>query len=262
MAKGFGISDLASLGFGQVGQLLDTMDMMSKTWSGMALPTALSPSSSIEELDKRISDLRAIEQWLSLNQNMLRSTIQGLEVQRGTIATLQSFGQAMGLSPEARAEGGPLPWDPERLAALFAAAQHPTGSASSGDASSGNTSSGNLSSGSTPAGDARARNPSTAAGASDEGAANGGGQGATQADATQVAQAWWNMLNEQFQQLANAAVGGMAAAGDTGRAAPGATTKPGKRSATAGPARRQRGAKAGGTTTGGASGRKRTPRSP
>src|SRR5690606_5635975 len=133
VAKGFGISDLASLGFGQVGQLLDTMDMMSKTWSGMAMPAALDPTASIEELDKRIADLRAIEQGPDLNQNMLRSTIQGLEVQRGTIAPLQSFGRAMVVT-EGRGEGGTLRWDHERLAALFAAAQGSAGQAASGTA--------------------------------------------------------------------------------------------------------------------------------
>ena len=198
MAKGFGISDLASLGFGQVGQLLDTMDMMSKTWSAMALPAAMSPTLSIEELDKRISDLRAIEQWLSLNQNMLRSTIQGLEVQRGTIATLQSFGKAMG-----SAEAGAQAFDPDRLASFFAAMQQP--GASSGDGG--------------PAAPRAEGTASAAESAPTPGKATGEGEPAAgQAEVAQLAQAWWNMLNGQFQQVASAALGGMAATTETGKA--------------------------------------------
>ncbi len=202
MAKSFGISDLASLGFGQVGQLLDTMDMMSKTWSAMALPAAMSPTLSIEELDKRIGDLRAIEQWLALNQNMLRSTIQGLEVQRGTIATLHSFGKAMG-SPEAGAQA----FDPDRLAALFAAMQQ-TGAPAGNDGPAPSGAEENA-----PAAAART-NPAPDTPRGDSAPAAG------QGDATQLAQAWWNMLNEQFQQVTSAALGGMASAGEAGKAAP------------------------------------------
>jgi hypothetical protein len=60
-----------------------------------ALPSMITPTLDIEELDKRIADLRAVEQWLNLNTNMLRTTIQSLEVQRNTIATLKSFGGSM-----------------------------------------------------------------------------------------------------------------------------------------------------------------------
>lgn len=60
-----------------------------------ALPSMITPTLDVEELDKRIADLRAVEQWLNLNTNMLRTTIQSLEVQRNTIATLKSFGGSM-----------------------------------------------------------------------------------------------------------------------------------------------------------------------
>lgn len=93
-------------GFGQA-------DMMGKMWEMMRLnPFAaampgggqgvgpslsmmsdmLAPLTNIEELDKRVTDMRAVEQWLKLNLNMLQSAIQALEVQRATLATLRSFG--------------------------------------------------------------------------------------------------------------------------------------------------------------------------
>jgi hypothetical protein len=60
------------------------------------------PTLDIEELDKRIQDLKSVENWLQLNMSVLRSTIQGLEVQRATLAALKSFSAAM--TPEAMAE--------------------------------------------------------------------------------------------------------------------------------------------------------------
>lgn len=63
-----------------------------------ALPNMIAPTLDLGELDKRIADLHAVEQWLQLNAAMLRTTIQSLEVQRATIATLKQVGGAM-LSP-------------------------------------------------------------------------------------------------------------------------------------------------------------------
>ena len=57
------------------------------------------PPMDLEELDKRIHDLRAVESWLQLNASLLRTAIQGLEVQRATLVALQTFGSA--LSPDA-----------------------------------------------------------------------------------------------------------------------------------------------------------------
>ncbi|WP_248320964.1 PhaM family polyhydroxyalkanoate granule multifunctional regulatory protein [Caballeronia sp. Sq4a] len=96
-------------GFSGLGQA----DMMGKMWEMMRLnPFAaamsggaqganpslsmmsdmLAPLTNIEELDKRVTDMRAVEQWLKLNLNMLQSAIQALEVQRATLATLRAFG--------------------------------------------------------------------------------------------------------------------------------------------------------------------------
>lgn len=69
------------------------------------------------ELDKRIQEMKAVEQWLSLNLQILKTTIQGLEVQRGTLAAIQSFSDSMGKTstakPEAPEESGAgTPQDP------------------------------------------------------------------------------------------------------------------------------------------------------
>jgi hypothetical protein len=79
------------------------------------LPSMIAPTLDVEELDKRIADLRAVEQWLNLNLSMLRTAVQSLEVQRNTIATLKSFGGAMlsaapsGAAPPPIAANWPYP---------------------------------------------------------------------------------------------------------------------------------------------------------
>ena len=89
----------------------ETFDLMQKLWGGIGMPTPgnlasltnmpqqmpsmLAPTIDVGELDKRIADLRAVEKWLELNASMLRTTIQTLEVQRATIATLKGISGAM-----------------------------------------------------------------------------------------------------------------------------------------------------------------------
>ncbi|WP_338770297.1 PhaM family polyhydroxyalkanoate granule multifunctional regulatory protein [Massilia sp. METH4] len=75
--------------------MTDTLDFVKSLWGSMGVPGLASPTLSLDELDKKISDLKAVESWLNLNQAMLRSSIQALEVQRGTIATLKSMGQSL-----------------------------------------------------------------------------------------------------------------------------------------------------------------------
>lgn len=89
-------------GFGQSGDTAQNpvfagMEMMRKAWQGMAgagvsgFESAGMPIMSIEDLERRIGELQAVESWLRLNLSMLSNTIQGMEIQRSTMATLRSF---------------------------------------------------------------------------------------------------------------------------------------------------------------------------
>ncbi len=83
-----------------VGAVADTLDFVKNLWGSMSvpginLPSMASPTLSVDELDKKIADLKAVESWLNVNVSMLRGTIQALEVQRGTIATLKSMGATL-----------------------------------------------------------------------------------------------------------------------------------------------------------------------
>ena len=90
----------------------DSLELMKKMWGFAGLPSAgnlasmasripqqlpnmFAPTLDVDELEKRIADLRAVEQWLELNASILRTTIQSLEVQRATIATLKGISGTM-----------------------------------------------------------------------------------------------------------------------------------------------------------------------
>ncbi len=56
----------------------------------------VAPTLNVEELDKRITDLKAVHFWLEQNASALGATIQALEVQKMTLATLQGMNFSMG----------------------------------------------------------------------------------------------------------------------------------------------------------------------
>ena len=74
--------------------MTDGFDFFKNIWSSMSIPQSVAPTTDLAELDKRIADLKAVEQWLNLNLNMLRATIQGFEVQRGALGMMQAFTSA------------------------------------------------------------------------------------------------------------------------------------------------------------------------
>ncbi len=76
-------------------QVHDPLNFMRNMWSnmGFSLPGMVAPTFDLEELDKRIKDMKAVEGWLRMNLSMLQMTIQGLEMQRTTVSAVQTMGQ-------------------------------------------------------------------------------------------------------------------------------------------------------------------------
>mgnify|MGYP000013969324 FL=1 len=56
----------------------------------------IAPTLNVEELDKRISELKSVQFWLDQNATALKATIQALEVQKMTLATLKGMNFNMG----------------------------------------------------------------------------------------------------------------------------------------------------------------------
>ena len=78
------------------------------------------PTMSAEDLDKRIGELKTVQFWLEQNTRALAATIQALEVQKMTLATLKSMnfpmpgafaasgaGAGQAAAPEAASEAAP-----------------------------------------------------------------------------------------------------------------------------------------------------------
>ncbi|RCW71512.1 PhaM family polyhydroxyalkanoate granule multifunctional regulatory protein [Pseudorhodoferax soli] len=55
----------------------------------------VAPTLSVEDLDKRITELKAVQFWLDQNAMALKATIQALEVQKMTLATLKGMNVSM-----------------------------------------------------------------------------------------------------------------------------------------------------------------------
>lgn len=55
----------------------------------------VAPTLSVEDLEKRIGELKAVQFWLDQNAMALKATIQALEVQKMTLATLKGMNVSM-----------------------------------------------------------------------------------------------------------------------------------------------------------------------
>lgn len=143
----------------------------------------VAPTLNLEELEKRIAELKAVRFWLDQNSTALAATIQALEVQKMTLATLKGMNfnmaevaDALKLKPAAESSG----------------------------------------SGSMPRAGSQ-----TGAGSSAKSAAQRKGQSATEAAPAQVVDPlqWWGALTQQFQQIAATAMQDVAAAGTAAKPA-------------------------------------------
>jgi len=95
------MSDSASSGFGKFVPGFDFLQNLAKGASQSIpqmpnLANWVAPSLNPEELEKRIEELKAVHFWLEQNSRALGATIQALEVQKMTLATLQGMNFNLG----------------------------------------------------------------------------------------------------------------------------------------------------------------------
>ena len=101
----------------QEAPLQDPFEFLKKLWSpmGLPMPGVVVPLLDPKEIDKRITDLKSVENWLNMNLNVLRMTIQGLEMQRATLLAFQSMqpssaGESAKVEPAAAAASAAEAW--------------------------------------------------------------------------------------------------------------------------------------------------------
>jgi hypothetical protein len=95
------MSDNTTPGFGKFVPGFDFLQNIAKGAS-QTLPQMpnlsnwIAPTMNVEELEKRIGELKAVHFWLDQNSKALGATIQALEVQKMTLATLKGMNFNMG----------------------------------------------------------------------------------------------------------------------------------------------------------------------
>lgn len=95
------MSDNTNFGFGKFVPGFDFLQNLAKGASQNIpqmpnLANWVAPTLNVEELDKRLEELKAVHFWLDQNSKALGATIQALEVQKMTLATLKGMNFNMG----------------------------------------------------------------------------------------------------------------------------------------------------------------------
>ncbi|MDR0225927.1 MAG: hypothetical protein LBI66_05860 [Burkholderiaceae bacterium] len=211
------MSDASSFGFGKFIPGFDFLQGLAQS-AGSAtarplgrLPEWVAPTVSIEEVDKRISELKAVQFWLEQNGKALAATIQALEVQRMTLSTLKGMNVSMGELAQAfqfpaasagatsgaaeaqRSDHSDWPMSSAGAARTRKSAAAPAAAAAPTPASA-------------PQEPPAAAPGPQAAAPQPHGEGQGSGEGseapAAQAAAMGQAMQWWGALTQQFQQIA------------------------------------------------------------
>ncbi len=196
-------SPTSPFGIPGAGNLQSIMESMQKAW-GFAAAQPVAPTLDIDEIDRRLADLNTVSQWLALNQNMLQSTIQALQVQRATLAAIQSFGMLP--QTESATEPGNSAMDlMQSFAQSFASAPRAAAPDAAPEAA--------------PAHEAA---PPADAPPQPEPAASATNPASPGFDPQQ----WWDMLQDQFARVASSALETPAPAATAKRAAASPRKKP------------------------------------
>lgn len=68
----------------------DWLEFMQKMWNPMAfpMPGVGLPTVDIQEIEKKIAELRTVETWLTMNVGLVQMTIQTLEMQKSALETM------------------------------------------------------------------------------------------------------------------------------------------------------------------------------
>jgi hypothetical protein len=176
------MSEQQNFGFGKFVPGFDFLQSLSKGAGQPSVSSWVAPTLNVEELDKRIGELKAVSFWLEQNARALAATIQALELQKMTLATLKGMNFNMGELAEA------MKLKPAGGAAQPVAATDPAGAAGS------------------VAGAAQEAVAKTRATKARTAAGNASATpGNTETGVVDPMQ-WWGSLTQQFQEIAAGAL--------------------------------------------------------
>jgi hypothetical protein len=74
----------------------DWFEFMQRMWNPMSfpLPGMITPTVNIDEIDKKIGELKSVETWLTMNTGFVQMTIKTLEMQKAALESLRAAGEA------------------------------------------------------------------------------------------------------------------------------------------------------------------------
>jgi hypothetical protein len=74
----------------------DFFEFMQKMWNpmGFPIPGMIAPTMNVEDIGKKIAELKAVETWLTMNTGFVQMTIKTLEMQKAGLESLQAAGKA------------------------------------------------------------------------------------------------------------------------------------------------------------------------
>jgi hypothetical protein len=88
----------------------ELFEFFQKMWNPMSfpIPGMFQPTMDVEEVEKKIRELQAVENWLKMNITFVQMTTKTLEMQKSALETIQESAKQSS-SPEKKPKGGKTP---------------------------------------------------------------------------------------------------------------------------------------------------------
>ena len=70
----------------------DWLEYMQKMWNPMSfpMPGMAMPTVNVEEIERKIAELKAVETWLTMQVGLLQMTVKTLEMQKAALESMIS----------------------------------------------------------------------------------------------------------------------------------------------------------------------------
>ena len=73
----------------------DMFEFMQKMWNPMSFPVPgmFMPTANVEDIEKKIAELKGVETWLTMNIGFIQMTVKTLEMQKAALASFAAGAQ-------------------------------------------------------------------------------------------------------------------------------------------------------------------------